>query len=222
MIRQTHKHWETTDLKRRFRNDDKISYNYAQADQDIFVLSMLDGLEYGTYLEIGAAWPDHISNTALLELKFGWTGISLDYSDDYVPLWAGSIRKSFVQANGQTVDFAQLLRSWPRIIDYLSIDCDPGRVTFEILQRLPWDQYRFRIITFEHECHAEGPDIKLKSREFLSGLGYQLMVNNISDQGIACDYEDWWAHPELIEPEKIQLHQWVDDSVKDYRKYLYK
>ena len=67
MIRQTHKHCEINNLKRRFTNDEKISYNYSQADQGIFVLSMLDGLEYGTYLEIGAAWPDHISNTALLE-----------------------------------------------------------------------------------------------------------------------------------------------------------
>jgi hypothetical protein len=222
MIRQTHKHWEIKNLKRRFTNDEKISYNYSQADQDIFVLSMLDGLEYGTYLEIGAAWPDHISNTALLELTFGWTGISLDYADDYVQMWEDSKRKTFVKGNGQTVDFVQLLSSCPKIIDYLSLDCDPGKITFEILQRLPWDQYRFRIITFEHECHAEGPDIKLKSREFLSGLGYQLMVNNVSDQGIACDYEDWWAHPELVAIEKIQSHRSVDDSIKDYRKYLYK
>ena len=42
---------------------------------------MLDGLHKGTYLEIGAGWPEHISNTALLELQFGWHGVSLDYED---------------------------------------------------------------------------------------------------------------------------------------------
>ena len=48
------------------------------------------------------------------------------------------------------------------------------------------------------------------------------MVNNISEQGIAVDYEDWWAHPDLVDAERLQLHQLVDDSIKDYKIYLYK
>jgi hypothetical protein len=222
MIKQTHKHWETKNLKRRFANDEKISYNYSQADQDIFVLSMLDGLERGTYLEIGAAWPDHSSNTALLELNFGWTGISLDYVDDYPQMWKDFGRKSFVQGNGQTVNFDDLLSNMPRVVDYLSLDCDPGIITFEILQRLPLDAYKFRIITFEHEDYCEGPAVKLASRKFLTAHGYQLIVNNISDHGIARDYEDWWVHPGYVDHNKIQLHTCVDDSIKDYKKYLYK
>jgi hypothetical protein len=222
MTQQTSKYWTSTNLKQWFNNADKISHNYAESDQDIFVLSMLNGLHNGTYLELGAGWPEHVSNTALLERQFGWSGVSLDYVDDYPEMWRAAGRKSFVQGNGQTVDFGQLLRTMPAVIDYLSVDCDPGAITFEILQRVPFDQYKFKIITFEHENHCEGPAIKIASRKFLLDLGYVLVANNISAHGIACDYEDWYAHPDLIDAERIQSHLCVDDSVKFYKTYLYR
>ena len=222
MIYETKRPWSDEQLRRAFANSGTIAYNYSQSDQDIWVLSMLDGLHNGTYLDIGAGWPEHISNTALLELQFGWTGVSLDYQDVYPAMWAAAGRKSFVKGNGQTVDFDQLLSHMPSVIDYFSIDCDPGWVTFEILQRVPWNQYKFRLITFEHDCHAEGPAIKDASREFLWAQGYELVASNISHIGIACDYEDWWAHPDLVDTDQIQLHRSADESIKDYQRYLYK
>lgn len=222
MIHATKQLWSDERLLRPFTNSDTITYNYGQSDQDIWVLSMLNGLRNGTYLEIGAGWPEHISNTALLEIQFGWTGVSLDYQDVYPDMWAAAGRKSFVKGNGQTVDFDQLLSHMPSVIDYFSIDCDPGWVTFEILQRVPWNQYKFRLITFEHDCHAEGPAIKNASRDFLWTQGYELVANNISHMGIACDYEDWWAHPDLVDADRIRLHRSADDSIKDYLSYLYK
>jgi hypothetical protein len=222
MIHATKQPWGDKQLLRSFAGSDTITYNYGQSDQDIWVLSMLDGLNKGTYLEIGAGWPEHISNTALLELQFGWHGVSLDYQDVYPEMWASVGRKSFVKGNGQTVDFDQLLSNMPLTIDYFSIDCDPGWVTFEILQRVPFDQYKFRLITFEHDCHAEGPAIKDASRKFLWSLGYELVANNISHMGIACDYEDWWAHPDLVDAGRLSIHRSVDDSIKDYQNYLYK
>jgi hypothetical protein len=222
MIHETSRPWNGERLHRPFANSDKITYNYGQSDQDIWVLSMLDGLHNGTYLEIGAGWPEHISNTALLELQFGWHGVSLDYQDVLSDMWSACGRKSFVKGNGQTVDFDQLLSNTPTVIDYLSIDCDPGWVTFEILQRIPWDQYKFRLITFEHDCYEEGPKIKDESRDFLWSQGYELVANNISHMGIAIDYEDWWAHPDLVDTDRIRLHRSVDGSVKDYQRYLYK
>jgi len=222
MVHATKQPWSDKQLLRSFAGSDTITYNYGQSDQDIWVLSMLDGLHKGTYLEIGAGWPEHISNTALLELQFGWHGVSLDYQDVYPEMWASVGRKSFVKGNGQTVDFDQLLSNMPLTIDYFSIDCDPGWVTFEILQRVPFDQYKFRLITFEHDCHAEGPAIKDASRKFLWSLGYELVANNISHMGIACDYEDWWAHPDLVDAGRLSIHRSVDDSIKDYQNYLYK
>lgn len=222
MTVETKRPWSDAKLRRQFDQSHTIAYNFAQSDQDIWVLSMLNGQRNGTYLEIGAGWPEHISNTALLEMQFGWSGVSLDYQDVYPLMWAAAGRKTFVKGNGQTVDFDKLLANLPSVIDYLSIDCDPGWVTFEILQRLPWHCRKFRLITFEHDCHAEGPDIKNASRDFLSMRGYHLVANNISHMGIACDYEDWWAHPDLVDADKLKLHQSVDDSIKDYKLYLYR
>jgi hypothetical protein len=222
MIHSTKRLWNDERLFRPFAGSNTITHNYSQSDQDIWVLSMLNGLHNGTYLDIGAGWPEHISNTALLELQFGWRGVSLDCQDIYPDMWAAAGRKSFVKGDGRIVDFDQLLSDMPPVIDYLSIDCDPGRLTFEILQRVPWDRYKFRLITFEHECYAEGPEIKHASRDFLWSQGYQLVVNNISENGIAIDYEDWWAHPDLVDTDQLRLHESVDESVKDYRQYLYR
>ena len=218
----TRRPWSNKKLHCDFQHSGTIEYNFAQSDQDIWVLSMLNGLRNGTYLEIGAGWPEHISNTALLELNFGWGGVSLDYQDVYPDMWYAAGRGSFVKGNGQTVDFVKLLSSMPPVIDYLSIDCDPGWVTFEILQRLPWHQYKFRLITFEHDCYVEGPAIKHASRKFLLSHGYQLVANNISHIGDGMDYEDWWAHPDLVESQRLQLHHLVDDSIKDHQLYLYR
>ena len=222
MIHATKQPWSDVRLQRPFTNSNKITYNYGQSDQDIWVLSMLDGLHNGTYLEIGAGWPEHISNTALLEMQFEWNGVSLDYQDVYPDMWMSAGRKSFVKGNGQTVDFDQLLSTMPLVIDYFSIDCDPGCITFEILQRVPWDRYQFRLITFEHDCYEEGPEIKDASRDFLWSQGYELVANNISHMGIATDYEDWWAHPDLVDADRLRLHRSVDGAIKDYWRYLYK
>jgi len=218
-MKQTKKQFNSSRLKRQFLNSDKINHNYAQSDQDIFVLSLLDGLSNGTYLELGAGWPEHISNTALLERNFGWSGISIDNLDEQKLAWQQAGRTlSFV--NALTVDFSELLSDMPRVIDYLSVDCD--NVSLDIVKRLPLDLYKFKVITFEHDCYVDGPNAKYESREFLNNQGYQLVVNNISQTGISVDYEDWWCRPELIDSDRLTQHLSVSESIKDYQKYLYK
>jgi len=218
-MKETKKHWSHSWLQRPFANAEKIKNNYGQSDQDIFVLSLLNGLENGTYLELGAGWPEHISNTALLEREFNWSGISIDNLDDQKLLWQQANRTlSFI--NALTVDFSELLSGMPEVIDYLSVDCDD--VSLDIVKRLPLDHYKFKVITFEHDCYADGPSAKYNSREFLINQGYQLVVNNISHIGISVDYEDWWCCPELIDPDRLEKHLSVDNSIKNYSDYLYK
>lgn len=222
MTQEKAKPWDHTRLRHSFLHADTITHNYAQSDQDIFVLSMLDGLKNGCYLELGAAWPEHISNTALLERQFGWTGISLDYQEIYQPMWLQASRTNqLLQQDALQLDFSVLLEHMPATIDYLSIDCDPSDITYRILKRIPFDQYRFKVITFEHDAYNDGPAVKMASRQYLSDLGYELVVNNISHMGIAIDYEDWWVHPELVDSDRIDTFRCIDDSVKDHQKYLY-
>ena len=65
-------------LKRSFSGVETVERNYSQALQDIFVLTMLNGKQNGTYVEIGGAHPTNINNTYLLEKNFNWTGISFN------------------------------------------------------------------------------------------------------------------------------------------------
>ena len=108
------------------------------------------------------------------------------------------------------------------VIDYLSIDCDPGFQSLAVLKRVLLTDYKFRVITFEHECYSEGPEVKNASREFLNALGYQLVVSNVSHLGLSSDYEDWWVYPTLVNADRLQLHLANDDSIKDHQLYLYK
>ena len=62
-----------------FKGLDALEKNYSDLWQDMFVLAVLDGKEKGTYVEIGAAEPFWMSNTAILEQNYNWTGISFEF-----------------------------------------------------------------------------------------------------------------------------------------------
>lgn len=50
----------------------------SQAGQDLFVVAMTQGIQNGTWLEIGCGKPIGSNNTYLLEKRLGWSGISID------------------------------------------------------------------------------------------------------------------------------------------------
>jgi FkbM family methyltransferase len=52
----------------------------SQLHQDVFVLEMLDHKKNGFFVDIGAASGVDLSNTYLLEKKFGWNGILVEPS----------------------------------------------------------------------------------------------------------------------------------------------
>ena len=63
-----------------------MKYNsQARENQDRFILSVLDSKRDGTYVEVGGYLPVDWSNTFLLELQFGWRGVSLEYYKK--PFW---------------------------------------------------------------------------------------------------------------------------------------
>ena len=217
------KQFDPAGLRNQFPGCNTINSNYSQADQDIFVLSMLGGKRNGTWLEIGCAWPFNINNTALLE-QFGWTGVSLDSYQTVLNEWAAARTTVPVHQCAYTADWIGLLNQKginQTDIDYLSLDCDPAAQTLDILYRIPFDRLRFAVITFEHDCHAAGPAVKIASRQYLQDRGYKLVVSNISEWGQARDFEDWWVHPDLVAPGLIESHTATDESIKPYETYLY-
>lgn len=61
------------------------------------------------------------------------------------------------------LDYSEILKAneFPKVIDYLLLDIDPAINTFNCLLRIPFEEYRFRVITFEH-------DLYVNSRNYIS------------------------------------------------------
>jgi len=97
-------------LRYDFKDSRKIQKNYSQTLQDIFVLSMLDGKEDGTYIEIGSAGPFLGNNTALLETQFNWKGFSLDIDPNEVEEFNKSRKNKCILQDATKADFNTLIQ----------------------------------------------------------------------------------------------------------------
>lgn len=175
-----------------------IEKNYAQTYQDLFVLSALNGKTNGFYLEIGCNDPYYNNNTKLLE-EFKWKGISIDIDQESIERFKDQRSNIAICSNALDINYSDLLEqnSAPKDIDYLQIDCDPPNISFEILTKIPFDEYRFATITFEHDYYWY-PEIRELSRNYLRDRGYHLLVNDAAFTENN-SYEDWWVHPDLID-----------------------
>jgi len=176
----------------------ELNETFSQAYQDIFVLSLLNGKNYGWYLEIGCNVPDYTNNTYLLTKDFNWNGISIDYQD-FGDLWRSERPNNFFfPMNALTADYNSLLSN-KKQIDYLQLDIEPSYNTFEVLKILPTNQ-RYAIITFETDYYLGGDNIRVRteSREYLKNLGYELIVPDVLvDNGNP--YEDWYVDLNLVD-----------------------
>jgi len=209
-------------LRYKFNNVERIDKNYSQTYQDMFVLSMLDGKENGTYLEIGSADPFHNNNTALLETQFNWSGISIDIDTDEVDKFLKERKNLVLAADATKIDYANLLKknNIKQNVDYLQIDCEPSETTYNVLLSIPFDDYKFGVITYEHDYYAdESKSFRDKSRDYLKSLGYELIVNNIAPNSYN-SYEDWWVHPDLVDREIINQMRYVSDEIKQAEEYM--
>ena len=178
---------------------------YSQAGQDQFVIDMLKGKKAGVYVEIGAYHSIELSNTYTLEQDYGWTGISFEIVQDRVNEFNLNRLNKCYLADATAFDFGSLFDrlNLPKQIDYLQIDIEPATnsnaTAYDCLLSLPLEKYRFSVITFEHDLYASqtNKEVKHKQKELLSGLGYQLVVENAVD-GVDSPFEDWWIDPKAI------------------------
>lgn len=211
-------------LKYAFKNSNKIEKNYSQAYQDMFVLAMLEGKEKGTYVEIGAADPYYNNNTALLEKDFGWTGISLDINKEEVNKFNKQRINTCLLQDATTADYEQLFinNRLDTVIDYLQLDIEPAEITFSVLLNIPFNKYKFRIITFEHDYYLNhSTDYKKLSRNFLKSQGYKRVVGDIAPDSNST-FEDWWVHPELVDSEILMAMVDYSEETKRADKYMLK
>jgi hypothetical protein len=193
-------------LKFKFSGSDRIEGNYAQIYQDLFVLAALKGKRDGTYLEIGSGDPFYGSCTALLEKEFGWRGVGSEIQDELISKHAAFRKNKVLHQDARTLDYQTILKDLAvnGAVDYLQLDCDPPSMTYEIMLQIPFDQYKFAVITYEHDHYLDfTKSYRKKSREFLRSKGYVLIVGNVAAHE-AAPFEDWWVHPDLVDADIIK------------------
>ncbi len=187
-------------------NEDSIKYlrkmgtrsYFSQACQDLFVLDMLNQKQNGYYCEIGAGDPFESNNTFLLERNFSWKGLSVELDPSLVDYFNSERQNLCICHDATTYNYLEnfKLYTFPKQIDYLSIDLEPAENTFKALRKIPFDDYRFSAITYEHESYVSGPKFMDLSREYLESKGYKLVIANVKCFGR--NFEDWWIDPMII------------------------
>jgi hypothetical protein len=200
-------------LKFKFNNFEFIDKNFSQAYQDIFVLTMLNGKKNGTFVEIGAYDGQQISNTYLLEKKFDWTGISIDINDISKSFLKYERTSKLVIQDALTINYEQLFLQNKLFnnIDYLQLDIEPPLNTLNCLKRIPFDKYKFSVITYETEIYYSSQQIRNESRRILKNYGYELIVGNVCNIG-GDPFEDWYVHPDLVSKDTIDIIKNSEES----------
>lgn len=220
----TYKKEEYGNLRYKFPGSADISRNFSQVYQDMFILSMLNGKNNGTFLEIGGAEPFKGNNTALLEKNFDWTGVSIEYDQKFVENYRKNRSAKLLHDDALLLNYEKLLSENFKgtTIDYLQLDIEPARHTYDCMLKLPFDKYKFSVITYEHDYYVDvTKSYREKSREFLKSKGYELIVNDISPDGIS-NFEDWWVHPDLIDKNIIKKMKSVIEGTQHAKKYILK
>lgn len=196
-------------LKYKFSGSDIIVNNTSQVLQDMFTLYMYDGKREGTYLEIGAGNFYKGNNTFVLEKFFGWKGVSVERDPTAYKTWENNRSNTILFGDALKLNYEKILAKEfdTNVIDYLQLDLEPSKNTFECLLQIPLETYKFGVITYEHDDYLDFENLyKSKSRRYLKSMGYELVIADVSTDG-SSNFEDWWVHPDLINKDVI-------DSIK--------
>ena len=205
---------------------------YGQAEQDKFVLSMLNNKKNGFFLELGSNHPIAFNNTFILEKTYNWNGIMIEY-DNY---WLNEYKihrpnSIHVINDAQQIDYSLLLKTnnVPQNIDYLQIDLDvDNSSTLNTLLKIDeqlFSEYKFATVTFEHDIYSSDDEndiwgiTRKKSREIFEKRGYVLIFpdvqlpSNTTYRGKQCGaFEDWYVHPDLVDIDLINKYK-TDKSI---------
>lgn len=193
----------------------------SQCSQDEFVSILLydlvDKQDVGTYLEIGAAWPEAHSNTYFFEMDKGWRGVSLEIRSGFKKLWHSSERNNtLLIVDATKANYGKVLDDFPPSIDYLSLDID--RDYDIVLNRIPFSKHCFKVITIEHDFYRLGDFFRKIEREILSALGYYLLCPDVHCQGLL--FEDWWIYPDAFPSDVLAVLQSLELASKDHRQLI--
>ena len=140
------------------------------------------------------------------------------YTEEGGGVWCGKLYERNnveILADATTIDYVKVFNelNYPTIIDYLQIDCDPSEVSFNVLKKIPFDIYDFKVITFEHDHYQDKTkEVRKLSRKFLTDKGYTLVVSNVGRGDTAV--EDWWVNPKHVDIDRLKPITYTSNKVK--------
>jgi hypothetical protein len=176
--------------------DQELQY-VSQISQDKIALQLLQNKTNGIFVDIGCAEPIRFSNSYIMEKHFNWSGIGIDIlnAEDKTGNWS-ELRPNtkHILSDALTINYQELFEKYnlPETMDYLSLDLEPPELTLECLYKIPFDKYKFKVITFEtDEYRPNGEQRREDSRNFLKNHGYIFQMN-LNKQ------DDVYIHSEMI------------------------
>ena len=177
-------------------------------------LKMNAALRLKPNMEIGANDAIDNNNTLLLEQKFNWSGISVDIDKSSKLSFEKNNRKSkFLLSNALEINYEKYLNeiAIENRIDYLQLDIEPQRNTFDCLKIIPFDKFKFSVITFETDVYIGSIELRDESRKYIESMGYVKVVGNICPNNDIWPFEDWYVDPKVIDPEIVNIFKQNED-----------
>jgi hypothetical protein len=169
-------------------------YNYqSQFCQDIWVDNVLNKINNGYFVDLGAHESEHISNSYFFEKERNWKGLAVEIDPKWKHQWIENRPSTiFICEDATIIDYNTVLKenNFPQQIDYLSIDLEPPTVTLKALYKIIQTDFIFKTITFETDYYRE-KSTREPSRELLKDNGY-ILIKDVGSNGSSVD--DFYIH----------------------------
>lgn len=114
----------------------------------------------------------------------------------------------FLNEDATVIDYNKLLEEngYPDRMDYLSVDIDEGSA--KVFDSIPFAQYKFSVITVEHDAYRFGDGLRADERNILKKYGYEALFPNVlvplgCGMGPNLPFEDWWVDPTSFDMGKL-------------------
>ena len=145
----------------------------------------------------------------------------VEYDEKFEPLYKTHRSSHYIIQDATSINYEDLFikYNFPKNLDYLQIDLEVNNgSTLKTLEKLDmeiFDEYKFAVITFEHDIyHTNYLNTREKSREILINRGYIGVFYDIHNIDPKYPFEDWYVHPDLVDMEYIT--NLIDKNKKNY------
>lgn len=172
---------------------------YSNAKQDEFVANILKFKKNGYCVDIGSHH-SVIANNSYAFQDLEWTSISVEWDSSFNDTYQSRQLGTHYNEDALKINYKEIFEenNFPSNIDYLSLDVDDA--TLGVLKSIPFDEYKFKVITIEHDAYLHGDQCRKEQRNILGSLGYFLLCSNVYVEqdgfyGKECPFEDCWINP---------------------------